>query len=118
MKTSFRLGSTKPGYHNSGVPRRSREPPRTVDCSDFGQQDIPAVRTKARIVRIPAPLSARSWDEDVVAGSAVEQVHAPIPLQHVVAGAANESVVGRTADQEVVAVAAVRRELDGASRPA
>src|SRR5262245_11712266 len=63
-------------------------------------------------------LSAQSWDQDVVAGAAVEQVHATVPLQHVVTGAANERVVGRTTDQEVVAVTAVRRELDGASRPA
>ena len=48
-------------------------------------------------------------DDDVVAGSAVEDVLPAAADQHVVAGTAVQRVVAGAADQDVVAVAAIWR---------
>src|SRR5689334_15408691 len=68
------------------------------------------------VARGPSRRPVPSWDQDVVTGPAVEDVHAPVPDQLVVAGPAEEGVVAWRADQDVVAGAAVRREPDGAGR--
>ena len=57
-------------------------------------------------------------ENGVVAGAAVEDVLTGSADQHIVTSATGECVVARTADQDVVAIAAVGRELDRAGRQA
>ena len=57
-------------------------------------------------------------DDDVVAGAAVDDVVPRSADQDVVAGTAVQHVVAGAADEDVVAVAAVQRELDRVGRHA
>ena len=56
-------------------------------------------------------------DKDIVARSAVENVLPGAADQHVVTRPTQQSVVAWAADEDVIAVAAVGRELNAASVP-
>ena len=65
----------------------------------------------------PRSVAHQGLDDDVVAGSAVEDVLPAIADQHVISGAAAQGVVAGAADQDVVAVAAIGGELHAAAKP-
>src|ERR1700722_12221774 len=53
-------------------------------------------------------------EEDVVARSAIEDIHPAAAEENVVARTAGQNVVAGTADEEVIAVATIGRELNAA----
>src|SRR5205823_4892751 len=74
--------------------------------------------TSGSVARDPDGHFARSLDQDVVTGPAVQDVLPQAADEDVVPGAAEKNVVARAADQDVVAVAAVLGQLDRAGRQA
>jgi len=62
-------------------------------------------------------MGAERMNDDIVAGSAIEDVEPEAADEHVVSGAAVEDVVAIAADQDVVAVAAIGGELHGRPEP-
>src|SRR5581483_6586954 len=76
----------------------------------------PAGVANDSIAHDPGLFSARSLDQEVGAGTAVENILSRPANQDVIAGAAEQGVVARTPDQDVVAVPAVLGQLDRPGR--